>query len=826
MRHSKAWLCGLWIFVSATQGASDWWSLLPLSRPAIPTPLDDLPRAENAIDTFIQAKLAASGLKPAPLAEPRILIRRLYFDLIGLPPTPQEADDFVQSASIHRSASFEQLVDRLLASPHYGERWARHWLDVVHFGETHGYDKDKPRPNAWPYRDYVIRAFNQDKPFARFVQEQIAGDVLFPGTEDGAVATGFIAAGPWDFIGHVEVPETKVDGKIARHLDRDDMVSNTINTFCSLTIHCAQCHNHKFDPITQRDYYRLQAVFAALDRADRTYDLDPAVAARRASLETKRAAIVAENSKRPEFGWHSAISEKQDVPKWVQLDLGRSEVIEKVVLQPCHDDFGGIGDGFGFPGRFKVEVSNDPSFTAAIQVAGDFTSADVANPGIKPFEIRMAPRPARHLRMTATKLAHRTGDYIFALAEMQVMAQSGKNVAAGATVSAIDSIEAPPRWGKKNLIDGLYPHGSSAALDAVNAELTGLPQPRVIYSGCVHHGSGTFRGRGPEGGRPRKIFVLQRGDVRHPLEEAGPGTIPLWPGDNGLFDLPFNAPEGERRVALARWIIDPRHPLTWRSIVNRVWQYHFGRGIVDTPNDFGRMGGLPTHPELLDWLACWFRDEAEGSLKKLHRLIVTSHTYCQSSSHLAANPQSSDAENRLLWRQNRRKLEAEALRDSVLAVAGTLNPLMGGPSFQDFVVEKAEHSPHYDYERADFANPALMRRSIYRFIVRSQQQPWMATMDCADPSMLVDKRNETISPLQALAQLNNQLILVMSKHFAARLAQSGGDISKQMARAVQLALLRDANPDELDALVAYATRHGMTNACRIILNLNEFIFVD
>src|SRR5262249_39767549 len=218
-------------------------------------------------------------------ADGSTLIRRVTFDLTGLPPSPEAIRAFVADVS---PDAYEQLVDRLLASPHHGERWARHWLDVVHFGETHGYDKDKPRPNAWPYRDYVIRSFTADKPYARFVQEQVAGDVLFPGTVDGIEALGFLAAGPWDFIGHAELPESKIDGKIARHLDRDDFVSNTIGTFMSLTVHCAQCHNHKFDPITQEDYYSLHAVFAAIDRTDKAYDADPKTAARRAELEARK----------------------------------------------------------------------------------------------------------------------------------------------------------------------------------------------------------------------------------------------------------------------------------------------------------------------------------------------------------------------------------------------------------------------------------------------------------------------------------------------------------------------------------------------------------
>jgi hypothetical protein len=258
--------------------------------------------------------------------------------------------------------------------------------------------------------------------------------------------------------------------------------------------------------------------------------------------------------------------------------------------------------------------------------------------------------------------------------------------------------------------------------------------------------------------------------------------------------------------------------------VNRVWQYHFGRGLVDSPNDFGHMGATPSHPELLDWLAAEFRDSG-GSFKKLHRLIVTSAAYKQSSASRADHA-AIDSNNALLWRQNRRKLEAEAIRDSMLAVAGQLDLTMGGPSFQDFVVTHPEHSPHYEYQLADPEDAKLHRRSIYRFLVRSQQQPFMSALDCADPSMLVEKRNQTITPLQALAQLNNQLALAMSKHFAARVEAGGGTREEQVCNAFRLALARPPSDTERSSLLAYANEHGLANACRAILNLNEFAFVD
>jgi len=914
----------------------DWWSLKPIGKH--PTPNIQHPTsnarsaAENPIDGFIRAKLAGKNLTMSPEADARTLCRRLYFDLTGLPPTPEEIDAFAADTN---PQAYERLVDKLLASPRYGECWARHWLDVVHYGDTHGYDKDKPRPNAWPYRDYVIRAFNEDKPYARFIQEQIAGDVLFPNTRDSIEALGFIAAGPWDYIGHAEVPETKTDGKIARHLDRDDMVANTIGTFCSATVHCAQCHNHKFDPITQEDYYSLQAVFAALDRTDRKYyrddalnarfqelqqrqtELETAVDAVEAPLKQKAGAQFAELTRRidgaskaaaqkegnssPDFGYHSLVSPVQDATKWVQVDLGAHAEIDHVTLLPCFDDFNSIGAGFGFPVRFKVEASDDPEFKAGVALLwrrhDETFMNDFKNPGLKPFVTGGAKDDGiagRYVRVTATRLAPRKNDFIFALAELQVFDRAGHNVALGEAVAALDSIEAPPRWRKSNLTDGLAPVAPSrdekeqltkerdalllgfaddatkakhaeliAQRERVSGELKKLPAPSMVYAGGVHSGAGTFRGTGPDGGKPRPIFILARGQVTQPGKEVGPGALSMLTFEPARFELPPAAPEGERRAALARWISDERNPLTLRSIVNRVWQYHFGRGLVATPNDFGRNGALPTHPELLDWLAAEFRDSG-GSLKQLHKLIVTSAAYRQTSEgsvlsaqssvdtalpstgsappsaavspptenlelrteHSPIDPRAIDADNTLLWRQNRRKLEAEAVRDSVLAVSGRLDLTMGGPGWQDFVVEHPEHSPHYEYGLANPEDPKTWRRSIYRFIVRSQTQPWMTSLDCADPSMRVDRRNESVSALQALALLNNGFMVTQARHFAERMQSEVPDLPAQVDRACRLALGHAPSATDRARLIAFAQTNGLPNLCRVLLNLNEFLFID
>ncbi len=886
---------GVWLLLcvsSVPAGGFDqegerWWSLTPLQQPEVPRIAGpDGVWVRNPVDAFVLEKLREQGLKPSPEADRRTLARRLYYDLIGLPPTSTELDAFEADSN---PKAYERLVEQLLNSPRYGERWARHWLDVVHYADTHGFDKDKLRLNAWPYRDYVIRAFNSDKPYDQFVSEQIAGDVIHPDSAEAVVATGFIAAGPWDFVAQAEVPETKIDGQVARHLDRDDMVATTLNTFVSMTAQCAQCHDHKFDPISQEDYYSLQAVFAAVDRADRPYDLDPEVAKRRRTftarkrvLESRKSALEsrirelggneleaieksigeardkAKNSVLPEFGYHSAIEAVQDRAKWIQVDLGASVPVSRLVFVGSHDDFNNIGAGFGFPVRFKIEVSDDERFADAVQVVLDHTTADYANPGTDPQTVPLNEVRTRFIRFTATKLAPRQNDYIFSLGELSAFDANGKNLAQGAPVTAFDSIEAPPRWARANLVDGIH-RGTRQEVDpeqlarleeeksglllrvvdpeinreleavkneleGVTGRIAGLPKAGMVYAGTVHYGSGNFRGTGPDGGKPRVIRLLYRGSVLTPGPVVGPGTLAAIPELPSRFDLPEDAPEGERRRALADWITDRKNSLTWRSIVNRIWLYHFGRGLVDSPNDFGHMGQLPTHPRLLDWLAVEFRDTGR-SIKNLHRLLVESAAYRQSS---RSNPvmEGIDSENRYLWRMNRSRLDAEAIRDTVLVLSDALDEKMYGPGFQDFVIEKPEHSPHYQYHLYDPLDSQSHRRSIYRFLVRSQQQPFMTTLDCADPSMQVEKRTETYTALQALALMNDRFMLSMANRFADRLGREQTGMRDQVEAGFQFVTGRSAAEPEIEALVDYAEARGLPNLCRVLFNLNEFIFID
>jgi len=900
--------------------ASDWWSLRPIRSPPLPEiATEDAAWVRTPIDAFIVAKQRENGLRPSREADRRTLIRRLYFDLVGLPPAPEAVEAFVHD---DRPLAYEELVEELLASPGYGERWARHWLDVAHYADTHGYDKDKLRPNAWPYRDYVIRAFNEDRDYTRFVREQVAGDVLYPDTPDGIEAMGLISSGPWDFIGHVEVPETKLDGQVARNLDRDDMVSTTLNVFCSITVQCARCHDHKFDPVKQEHYYSLQAVFASLDRAERRYDRDPAVAARRWDLSRSREqfheevyrlrdtilegknqklealdAQIAQLRAAPPFpqpvavGEHPAAHGFRSLPQaessperfFIRLYLGDKDVeLEEVLLFPAAAEG---QDDFGFPRRFRIEIADNSDFKES-QVLFDHTAEDFPRPG--PWAVSIPGRglKAKFLRVVPTLLheePRRAGAprrFVFAMGEVAVVA--GGNVLTLRNAATNGNLPARPGWENDFLVDGVFgkvrfeglggPKGdpvpakllrpyvapawfpgdvarleklhwqaleetapaeteefreASAQLTALGEELASLPEQDVVYVGTVHQGRGKFLGRYGLG--PREIRVLNRGDLTNPGKVVEPGAPPLLPGRDWRFDLPEGHDEGARRVALADWLVSDKHPLTWRSIVNRVWQYHFGRGIVESPNDFGRMGELPTHPQLLEWLAAEFRARGsrgmDQSIKNLQRLMVTSSVYRQSSASDAEGA-ALDGSNRFLWRMQRRKLEAEAIRDTTLLAAGLLNAKMYGPGFRDFVLEKPQHSPHYEYHKHDPEDRSTHRRAVYRFLARSQQEPFMETLDCADPSQRVARRNETQTSLQALALMNNKFMLAMAAHFAKRLEREAASLPEQIQQAYAFTLGRPATEQEEAEMVAYAQEFDLANACRVIFNLNEYVFVD
>ncbi len=880
-----------WILAGAALAGSaepPHWSFQRLGRPSPPR-VGNRSWPRNDVDRFILARLEKQAFQPNRSADRRVLLRRVTFDLTGLPPTPEETAAFL---SDQRADAWGRVVDRLLASPRYGERWGRHWLDVARYADTHGYDKDKRRDNAWPYRDYVIRAFNEDRPFGRFAQEQIAGDILFPTDPQATIATGFLAAGPWDFVGHVELREGTVEKEKTRVLDRDDMVSGVMGAFASVTVHCARCHDHKFDPIPQREYYRLQAVFAGVERGDRQLS-DVDAVGRRSRSESKlvelrarrsawlmeaggpeareverarieAAAVLARTPAPPALdgsssnGYHSAIFATGAESPWVQVDLGRELPVDFVRLIPAYPTDFRPAPGFGFPLRYRVELSGDPGFLDPT-VVEEHSRQDRPNPGERPVVISAGGVRARYVRVTATRLWERTADYVFALAELQALS-GGRNVAAGASVTARDSIEAG-RWGTRYLVDGQDsrrryppeqdPDGSilarrvAAETAAARAEAAAAvleqrlsASPRALELRGIDAAIGaevralaevsvTRPVYGIVSRTPRPIYLLHRGEVEQPREQVSPGALSCVQGLSPEFvaSSAAGSPEGRGRAALADWIADPRNPLTWRSVVNRVWHYHFGRGLVDTPNDFGRQGSAPSHPELLDWLARWFLDHGQ-SLKSLHRLILNSATYQQASSGGDPRAARLDAENRLLWRGSRRRLDAEEMRDAVLAVGGRLDLRMGGPGY-DLFRFKDDHSPVYDHtDPAQTLNPATWRRTVYRFVVRSVPNPFLDSLDCPDPNQSVPVRNKTLTALQALALLNDPFILRQASCLAERLTAAAADVGGQVGLAFRLALNREPSPTERADWAAYVREAGWPSAARVLFNLNEFAFID
>ncbi|MDA7922409.1 DUF1553 domain-containing protein [Verrucomicrobiales bacterium] len=856
----------------------EWWSLKPIKSDST-----GLGQASNPVDSYIDSKLREKKLNPVPQGEPADLVRRVTYDLTGLPPTPHEIDAYL------KNPDWDALVGRLLASPAFGEKFAQHWLDLARYAETHGYDKDKPRENAWPFRDYVIRSFNQDKPYSRFLQEQVAGDVLFPEEPDGVVALGFLAAGPWDFIAHWEVGEGKLDGRIAKHLDRDEMISAVFNTFQATTIQCAQCHHHKFDPIRMEDYYRLHAVFAAVDRADRVYAGLPADKQKRKNeIEAKLSALKAEEEElaaavkeliagkasgidrrlaelkakygtelQPQYGYHSGITKNQAEVKWVQIDLGQARDVSQVRVIPAYDDFGGIGGGFGFPIRYRVEVSDHADFAKEVRALLDVSGSDQPNPGTRMIAIDGDEELFRYLRLTATKLAERKDDFILAIGEIEVLSEAGaENYARKAVVTAADTIEQAVRWKKANLVDGIAFQELSndealaefrelqdrraviekanrnpetearvaaikAEMAVLSKELAAFPKGELVYAASTQFARG---GRfTATGGKPRPIHLLHRGDLTTPGDVMRPGVPPLWNGAPDEFYSGGEWSEAEARAELARYLTDENNPLVWRTIANRLWQWTFGKPIVGTPNDFGRGGLEPIHPELLDFLAATLRDDPNQSMKSILRLLFTSEAYRRASTHDESNA-AIDRGNAYLWRGHRRRLTAEELRDSVLSVSNVIDRKMGGPGFQDFVIEKPQHSPHYQYHLHDPNDPASFRRSVYRFVVRSQPQPMLTTFDCADPSMSVPQRDESTTALQALTQWNHQFVEAMAQHFAKTIdPQNSHESINDAFRRVTGSLPTD---DELKILVTHLEREGPESLARILFNLNAFVYVD
>jgi hypothetical protein len=706
------------------------WSYQPVRKPAIPR-VKDATWVRNPIDAFVLAKLEDKGWKPNPPAEPRALLRRVYFNVIGLPPSPAEQEAFLRDPS---PANLDRVIDRLLASPRHGERWARHWLDLVRYADTNGYERDAAKPHVWRYRDYVIRSFNNDKPFDRFILEQLAGDELPDASADTLVATGYYRLGPWD--------DEPADPREDRFDQLDDMVSTTAQVFLGLTLGCARCHNHKFEPLTMHDYYRMVAVFAPLRRPQRgrtELDLPIGSRAELQKLAKRDRKVLQLNQKiadlRAGFRTRYLESDQSELPAEA-IEALRLEPLERSFEQACLAD------------QYAEDLENE--------LAAHFPAS---------LERRITKRERK---ITAL---HRT---------------------------------------RPDLPRGYFLQELSA--------------------------------------RPAATHLLLRGKAAQPGPEVAPGVPTVLAARQPAFLNPDQR-TSRRRLTLARWIARPDNPLTARVIVNRVWQWHFGEGLVRTPSDFGNLGEAPTHPELLDWLADWFVKEG-WSLKKLHRLILTSNTYRMSK---ARRPDyaDEDPDNTLLWRVPYRRLEVEAIRDAMLAVSGRLNPEMYGPSMYPEVPREAL-SGHSDPDKVwkPFQEKEASRRTVYAFVKRSMVVPMLEVLDLCDTARTSAKRAVTTVALQALTLLNGAFVNRQAQHLADRLMREvGTDRARQVDRAYRLALGRPPMSkersamlhflkDEVDARIKEARSQSkplplekarlqaLQQMCRVLFNLNEFVYTD
>lgn len=803
------------------------WSLQPLSRPTVPV-LADAATFANPIDAFITARLNEHGLAIANEQDPRTLLRRLTFGVTGLPPEPSSIDAYLSDLHSEKQMgqTYELTVSKLLDSPRYGERWARHWLDVVRFAESNGFEMNQPRPNAWRYRDYVIDAFNQDLPYNEFIREQLAGDSL--GSD---VATGFLVGGPWD---QVKSPDPVLTAQ-QRSDELHDMVSTTGSAFLGLTVGCARCHNHKFDPISQRDYFAMVACLSGVQHGDRPIEKkkSPGDQLTEGTLRTEAQKIAASlenliplsapnalDNVSPSGPRRPPVNAIQNIERIAPISVKFVKfTIEETNTgaEPCLDEL-----------ELWTQDGRNVSLNAKPSSSGDYPGNDrhrlihlndgqygndhswISNSAGTGWVMLELPNAESIVRIVwGRDQREQFADRI----PVRYKIEMSQNDLEWSIVSdSRDRI--PSSIGSSSESDWMaltltkeqrdWAEKQKATLKNLESQLKELTSPTMAYIGKLEQPSPTYR--------------LSRGDPMQPKEQIAPGGIQTV---SELLSLAVDVPEQQRRTELANWIANARNPLPARVMVNRIWQYHFGFGLVDTPSDFGRNGGVPSHPELLDWLACEFV-ESGWSVKHLQKRILTSQTYRQSSS-IQSNGLRIDATNRWLWRFSPRRLEAEAIRDSILAVSGQLDLRMGGPGFDLF-------APNTNYVRVYETKTQFgegdFRRMIYQNKPRVELDSLFGVFDCPDAGQIQPKRNISITPLQALNLMNSQFLMDQSKQFADRLqSELGNDTGQQVERAFNLAFGRLPDPKERTASEQLISQHGLTVFCRALYNSNEFLSV-
>lgn len=694
-----------------------WWAVQPLARVSLPT-VKQTQWAKNEIDTFVLEKLEAKSLGPNPPADKATLLRRITLDLTGLPPTVDQMQSFLDDAS---PQAWERVVDRLLASPHYGERWARHWLDVARYADSDGFKADDTRPHVWRYRDYVIKSFNDDKPYDRFVKEQIAGDELYPGDNDAKIGVSFNRHFPDEYnAAHI---------KLRRQEMLNDITDAVGYAFLGVTLACARCHDHKFDPLLHKDYYRLQSFFSNV-RIDDDAVLD---------------------------GPERQKAYNEQVAKWeAATEKIRTEM--QGLLKPARDSF------------YQERLTRYPE---------DIQEVLTMKPDARSPEQWM--------------LYHK------ALPQVVFTDNELRGKLRGEASTRYKALEVELK-----------------AFDALK------PAPLNVAQ-SVADGSRTAP----------KTHVLRGGAWDGQMEEVQPGFLSILdPSD--LKIAPAAIESTGRRSALANWLASPTNPLSTRVIVNRVWHYHFGRGIVGTPSDMGVMGERPSHKELLDWLTAKFVGEDRWSMKKLHKRILMSATYGQSS-NTRAEAEKIDPENKLLWKFTRRRLEGESIRDSMLATSGMLNTKMGGPGvfppLPDGVLPKG-----YQLWKATPDSDENLRRSVYIFVRRNLRYPMFQSFDMPDTHDSCARRQATVTPDQALELMNGKLVHEWARAFARRVDNDRGiDTKTKAERALRMAYTRAPNAEEVAIAAAFLNKQekiagspegALEDLCHTLLSSNEFLYIN
>lgn len=787
---------------------TDHWSLLPVVRPEIPVN----PVANGPVDAFLLEKLADRGLTYNPPADSRSLVRRTSILLTGLPPSPEEIDAFALAHANDPDAAFHALVDRLLASPHFGERWAQHWLDVIRWAETNGSEANLYRKNAWRYRDYVIRALNEDRPYHQFIREQLAGDQLSVGH-----ATGFLVAGP-----HVPTATVGREPSAIRQAraDRLDEIVQTVGaSMLGMTVSCARCHNHKFDPISIKDYYSLTAVFQGVEFGSRYAELEAGDPSQIREGELRHVLHQLRQSLKAD-----GISWEEDWQGWKELYfpstatnairltfLSKKIRIEEIELYGPEDPSRNLAlaslgtvaktDDSMTQVRGEVFFANDGILSTNV-----WRSTSPPDSEKRPWIILEFPEPHLVDRMVISSNKHYflETDYLSTYTPY------------GFSDYLVESLGSDGTWQKLASTTHI-----KQSLELETAFPTAVKRIRNIIDQIGEEGiQPSFVGQFIE---PAVTRVLHRGSPESPRNVVDPAGFAIL---NGNLDLDSSTPDAERRMRFADWLTDPNHPLTARVLVNRVWSHIFGRGIVATPADFGSVGAPPTHPELLDWLAREFvQPETSGaapwSIKGLIRMILLTDAYRQSSAP-REDGLAADASSLYLWRFPPRRVEAEVIRDSILRASGKLDPNLGGPSYRIHNEKKT----YAQWKVVDNHGPKTWRRMIYQERMRRVDDQIFTAFDFPDCGQIRAKRPISTTPLQALNLMNSPFAMEQAGFIAERAkAETAGDVRAATKRIFDLLLGREPTDFELDASLGVAHDSGLHLVTRSLINSNEFAFL-